>query len=99
MNPSCLYFLLDVPNSGRGLPRLDYRTKKWDVDFRNYLKQLDATKPVVLCGDLNVAHHEIGNLSSRSTFFVAFSIIHRQMPYVCVCTFSVAKCTKNMCMW
>ena len=52
--------LLDVPNSGRGLPRLDYRTKEWDVDFRNYLKKLDATKPVILCGDLNVAHHEIG---------------------------------------
>ncbi|CAG5122321.1 unnamed protein product [Candidula unifasciata] len=48
-----------VPNSGRDLPRLDYRTKEWDVDFRKYLKSLDEKKPVVLCGDLNVAHHEI----------------------------------------
>jgi AP endonuclease-1 len=48
-----------IPNSGRGLPRLDYRTKEWDVDFRKYLKSLDEKKPVVLCGDLNVAHHEI----------------------------------------
>jgi len=55
-------FVLDVPNSGRGLPRLAYRTEEWDVDLRNYLKELDAKKPVILCGDLNVAHHEIGNL-------------------------------------
>jgi AP endonuclease-1 len=47
-----------VPNSGRGLPRLDYRMK-WDRDFAQYLKQLDDKKPVILCGDLNVAHKEI----------------------------------------
>lgn len=72
----CLNVLLDVPNSGRGLPRLAYRTKEWDVDFRNYLKKLDATKPVILCGDLNVAHHEIGNsLSSLSNFILAVDVI------------------------
>ncbi|KAH9500228.1 DNA-(apurinic or apyrimidinic site) lyase [Bulinus truncatus] len=48
-----------VPNSGRGLPRLDYRTQDWDTAFRNYLKSLDKKKPVVWCGDLNVAHKEI----------------------------------------
>lgn len=47
-----------VPNSGRGLVRLDYR-KTWDEDFRTYLSELDIEKPVVLCGDLNVAHQEI----------------------------------------
>lgn len=47
-----------VPNSGRGLVRLDYR-KTWDVDFREYLSELDKKKPLVLCGDLNVAHQEI----------------------------------------
>ncbi|XP_010885552.2 DNA-(apurinic or apyrimidinic site) lyase [Esox lucius] len=47
-----------VPNSGRGLVRLDYR-KTWDVDFRAYLTDLDKRKPLVLCGDLNVAHEEI----------------------------------------
>ena len=57
-----LTVLLDVPNSGRGLPRLAYRTQEWEIDFRNYLKSLDAKKPVILCGDLNVAHLEIGNL-------------------------------------
>ena len=53
----------DVPNSSKGLKRLDYRTKEWDGDFREYLKGLDAKKPVILCGDLNVAHLEIGLLS------------------------------------
>ncbi|XP_020622304.1 DNA-(apurinic or apyrimidinic site) lyase-like, partial [Orbicella faveolata] len=47
-----------VPNSGRGLPRLGYR-QGWDKDFTEYLKTLDKKKPVILCGDLNVAHKEI----------------------------------------
>ncbi|KAJ7378433.1 DNA-(apurinic or apyrimidinic site) lyase [Desmophyllum pertusum] len=47
-----------VPNSGRGLPRLGYR-QGWDKDFTEYLKTLDNKKPVILCGDLNVAHKEI----------------------------------------
>ena len=55
-------FSPDIPNAGRGLPRLDYRSKEWDPDFRSYLKGLDKTKPVILCGDLNVAHNEIGQL-------------------------------------
>ena len=47
-----------TPNSQDGLKRLDYRMQ-WEDDFREYLKTLDAKKPVVLCGDLNVAHNEI----------------------------------------
>jgi len=47
-----------VPNSGQGLKRLEYRLT-WDTAFENYLKSLDAKKPVVLTGDLNVAHQEI----------------------------------------
>ncbi|GFQ96160.1 DNA-(apurinic or apyrimidinic site) lyase [Trichonephila clavata] len=47
-----------VPNAGRGLVRLEYR-QEWDEDLRTYLKKLDEKKPVVLCGDLNVAHEEI----------------------------------------
>ena len=47
-----------TPNSQDGLRRLDYRMT-WESDFRQYLKNLDAKKPVVLCGDLNVAHEEI----------------------------------------
>jgi exodeoxyribonuclease-3 len=47
-----------VPNSQNELKRLDYRMT-WEDDFRAYLKKLEETKPVVLCGDLNVAHKEI----------------------------------------
>ena len=50
----CVY----VPNSQDGLKRLDYRMQ-WEDDFRAYLLQLDAVKPVIVCGDLNVAHEEI----------------------------------------
>ena len=45
-----------VPNSGMRLDRLDYRVDVWDVDFRAYLAHLDAKKPVVFGGDLNVGH-------------------------------------------
>ena len=47
-----------TPNSQDGLRRLDYRMT-WEDDFRAYLLRLDAVKPVILCGDLNVAHEEI----------------------------------------
>ena len=47
-----------TPNSQNGLARLDYRMK-WEEDFKNYLKNLEKTKPVIVCGDLNVAHKEI----------------------------------------
>lgn len=47
-----------VPNSQDGLKRLDYRMR-WEDDFRVYLKFLEESKPVVVCGDLNVAHEEI----------------------------------------
>ena len=47
-----------TPNSQNELKRLPYRMQ-WEDDFREYLKVLDAKKPVVLCGDLNVAHNEI----------------------------------------
>jgi exodeoxyribonuclease-3 len=53
------YFItVYVPNSKRELLRLDYRMQ-WEDDFREYIKSLDAKKPVVYCGDLNVAHEEI----------------------------------------
>lgn len=47
-----------TPNSQRGLARLDYRME-WEDDFRQYLLSLEEKKPVILCGDLNVAHEEI----------------------------------------
>lgn len=48
-----------VPNSKQGLERLPYREQEWDVDFLKYLKNLEKKKPVIFCGDLNVAHKEI----------------------------------------
>lgn len=55
------FFLVNVyvPNSKRGLERLPYRTKEWDVDFLRYLRKIEKNKPVICCGDLNVAHKEI----------------------------------------
>lgn len=50
----CVY----VPNSQEGLKRLDYRMK-WEDDFRSYVLELDKKKPVIVCGDMNVAHKEI----------------------------------------
>lgn len=47
-----------TPNAQRGLARLEHRLK-WDDAFRQYLKALDGRKPVIACGDLNVAHQEI----------------------------------------
>ena len=54
------FFLTNVytPNSKRGLKRLPYRIR-WDLDFFHFLKLLEKQKPVVFCGDLNVAHKEI----------------------------------------
>lgn len=54
------FYLVTVytPNAQRELTRLDYRME-WEVAFRAYVKALDEKKPVVICGDLNVAHEEI----------------------------------------
>lgn len=56
-----------VPNSGQKLVRLDYR-KTWDKDFRTYLKNLKKTKPVILCGDLNVAHQAIDLKNDKANY-------------------------------
>lgn len=54
------FYFVDVytPNSKDKLARIDYRVQ-WEDDFREYLLKLDAIKPVIVCGDLNVAHQEI----------------------------------------
>lgn len=54
------FYMITVytPNSKEELARLDYRLK-WEDDFRTYLKYLEETKPVIVCGDMNVAHQEI----------------------------------------
>jgi exodeoxyribonuclease-3 len=63
------FFLVTVyvPNSGEGLKRLDYR-EKWNADFTNYLVSLNAKKPVIVCGDLNVAHKEIDIARAKENY-------------------------------
>ncbi len=61
------FFLVTVytPNAGRGLVRLDYRMR-WDADFLAHMLELEKRKPVVFCGDLNVAHKEIDLKNPKS---------------------------------
>ena len=75
-----------TPNSQDGLRRLDYRMT-WEDDFRAYLQRLDAKKPVIVCGDLNVAHKEIDLKNPKTnrknagfTDEEREKMIHRQFP-------------------
>ena len=54
-----------TPNAQRGLARLDHRMR-WDAAFRRFLRELDERKPVIVCGDLNVAHQEIDLKNPKS---------------------------------
>ncbi|MGI9547376.1 MAG: exodeoxyribonuclease III [Flavobacteriaceae bacterium] len=56
-----------VPNSGQQLVRLDYR-KQWDADFLKYLKEKEKSKPVIVCGDLNVAHRPMDLKNDKSNY-------------------------------
>lgn len=56
--PDCYLVTVYTPNAQRELARIDYRMS-WEDAFRAYLKELDAKKPVIVCGDMNVAHQEI----------------------------------------
>ena len=66
------FYLLCVytPNAQRELARLDYRMK-WEDALRNYIKSLDEKKPVIYCGDLNVAHEEIDLKKPKTNHFSA----------------------------
>lgn len=61
------FYIVNVytPNSQRELARLEYR-QEWEDDFKEYLKKLDKIKPVIICGDLNVAHKEIDLKNPKS---------------------------------
>lgn len=63
------YFLVTVytPNAGQGLKRLDFK-HEWDIAFKNYVKELDHIKPVIICGDLNVAHQAIDLKNDKSNY-------------------------------
>ena len=66
------FYLLNVytPNSQRELTRLDYRMT-WEDALRNYMMELDKVKPVIYCGDLNVAHEEIDLKNPKTNHFSA----------------------------
>lgn len=63
--PDFYFITVYTPNSQNELARLDYRMK-WEEDFLSYLKKLDEHKPVIFCGDLNVAHQEIDLKNPKS---------------------------------
>ncbi|MBR4636341.1 MAG: exodeoxyribonuclease III [Clostridia bacterium] len=63
--PEFYFVTVYTPNAQRELTRLEYRCR-WEDAFREYLSELDKTKPVVVCGDMNVAHEEIDLKNSRS---------------------------------
>jgi exodeoxyribonuclease-3 len=67
-----------VPNAGEGLKRLDYR-EKWDVDFSNYLDALQKKKPVVVCGDFNVAHQPIDIARAKENYNKAAGYTQREI--------------------
>lgn len=63
------FFLVTVytPNAGEGLSRLDYR-EQWDIAFNEYVNWLKKRKPVIICGDLNVAHHDIDIARAKDNY-------------------------------
>ncbi|TFG71537.1 MAG: exodeoxyribonuclease III [Flavobacteriales bacterium] len=65
--PSFYLVNVYVPNSGQQLDRLDYR-KQWDSDFLKYLKNLEKSKPVIVCGDFNVAHRPIDLKNDKANY-------------------------------
>jgi len=65
--PSFYLVNVYVPNSGQQLDRLSYR-KTWDEDFLKYLKHLEKTKPVIACGDFNVAHQSIDLKNDKANY-------------------------------
>jgi exodeoxyribonuclease-3 len=68
-----------TPNSGELLKRLDYRINTWDIAFTKYLNILQSKKNVILCGDLNVAHHEIDLKNPKTNLKTAgFTVEERQ---------------------
>ena len=64
-----VFYLVNVyvPNSGQRLDRLPYR-QQWDIDFLKYLKNLEKKKPVIVCGDFNVAHRAIDLKNDKANY-------------------------------
>jgi len=77
------FYLVHVytPNSGELLKRLDYRTNKWDVAFAKWINFLQETKNVIVCGDLNVAHHEIDLKNPKTNLKTAGFTIEERLSF------------------
>jgi exodeoxyribonuclease-3 len=77
------YYLIHVytPNSGQALARLDWRVDIWDKAFYQYIFNLQKDKPIILCGDLNVAHHEIDIKNSKSNLRTAGYTIEERTSF------------------
>jgi len=74
------FFLVTVytPNAGENLVRLDYR-EAWDTAFRNYVSWLGKRKPVIICGDLNVAHRPIDIARAKENYNVSAGYTQREI--------------------
>jgi exodeoxyribonuclease-3 len=74
------YFLVTVytPNSGEGLKRLDYR-ETWDEAFREHIASIKRRKPVIVCGDLNVAHQEIDIARPKENYNLSAGFTQREI--------------------
>ena len=74
------YFLVTVytPNSGEDLKRLDYRAT-WDIAFKEYILSLEKTKPVIICGDLNVANKEIDIARPKPNYNVSSGYTQKEI--------------------
>jgi exodeoxyribonuclease-3 len=74
------YFVVTVytPNAGEGLRRLDYR-EQWDKDFREYIVTLQRRKPVIVCGDFNVAHQAIDIARPKENYNISAGYTQREI--------------------
>ena len=77
------FYLVNVytPNSGVGLNRLDWRINTWDSNFINYIFKLQIDKPIILCGDLNVAHTEIDLKNPKTNLHSAGFTIEERLSF------------------
>ena len=79
---SFFFVTVYTPNAQEGLARIDYRMA-WEDAFLSYLKELERTKPVIFCGDLNVAHEEIDLKLYNIVLVLPYIKMNSQQVYMC----------------
>ena len=77
------FYLIHVytPNSGEGLKRIDFRVNTWDKMFIKYINKLQERKPIIICGDLNVAHKEIDIKNSKTNLKTAGFTLEERISF------------------